>query len=52
VVEIAGLQRSEGGDLEAEVDGITEGLLGRLPTDPVARGTSRATPAGAGRPDT
>jgi cytochrome c biogenesis protein len=52
VVEIAGLQRSEGGDLEAEVDGITEGLLGRLPTDAVAGGTSRATPAGAARPDT
>jgi cytochrome c biogenesis protein len=52
VVEIAGLQRSEGGDLEAEVDGIAEGLLGRLPAVPVARGTSRATPAGTARPDT
>jgi len=51
VVEIAGLQRSEGGDLETEVDGIAEGLLGRLPAVPVARGTSRATPAGTARPD-
>jgi cytochrome c biogenesis protein len=52
VVEIAGLQRSEGGDLEAEVDGIAEGLLGRLPAVQVARGMSRATPAGTARPDT
>jgi cytochrome c biogenesis protein len=51
VVEVAGLQRSEGGDLGAEVDGIAAGLLGRLPTDPAPKGRSRATPAGTARPD-
>jgi cytochrome c biogenesis protein len=30
VVEFAGLQRSEGGDLEAEVGSISDGVLGRL----------------------
>ncbi len=30
VVEIAGLQRSDGGDLEAEVGSISDGVLGRL----------------------
>jgi len=30
VVEVAGLQRSEGGDLAAEVDAITDGIRGRL----------------------
>ena len=30
VVEIAGLQRSDGGDLETEIGSISDGLLGRL----------------------
>jgi cytochrome c biogenesis protein len=30
VVELAGLQRSDGGDLEAEVGSISDGVLGRL----------------------
>jgi cytochrome c biogenesis protein len=51
VVEVAGLQRSEGGNLEAEVDGITEGLLIRLPAGTAPSCTSRATPAGTARPD-
>jgi cytochrome c biogenesis protein len=51
VVEVAGLQRSEGGDLEAEIDSITEGLLRRLHADPISTNTSRATPAGTARPD-
>ncbi|HEU0213817.1 MAG TPA: cytochrome c biogenesis protein ResB [Jiangellaceae bacterium] len=50
VVEIAGLQRSEGGDLEAEVDAITTGLLSRLPAD-TGPTTSPATPAGTAQPD-
>lgn len=30
VVELAGLQRSDGGDLEAEVGSVSDGVLGRL----------------------
>ncbi|HJU96365.1 MAG TPA: cytochrome c biogenesis protein ResB [Jiangellaceae bacterium] len=51
VVEVAGLQRSEGGDLEAEVDAITAGLLSRLPAGTGPSGTSPATPVGTARPD-
>ncbi|HEX6577710.1 MAG TPA: cytochrome c biogenesis protein ResB [Jiangellaceae bacterium] len=45
VVEVAGLQRSEGGDLEAEVDAITAGFLSRLPAD-----TGRVVRHGPPRP--
>jgi len=50
VVEVAGLQRSEGGDLDAEVDAITEGLVHRLtPAGPDPTGVLPTRPPGTAR---
>jgi hypothetical protein len=40
VVEVAGLARSGGGDLEEQIEGIVDGMVARLParaTDPAVR---------------